>query len=483
MTLQEVLDGVCVVEKKGIYNVKICGVQMNARAVNCGDLFICLRGIRVDGHNFAREAEQNGAVALVVERFVDSDLPQVLVKNSRIAMSRIASNFYGRPSKKLKIIGVTGTNGKTTVCHMIESILKIDGKKVGIIGTLGARFCDRVIAPTLTTPDPICLHRILAEMVECGVEYVAMEVSAHAIDLHKIDDVAFEVGVFTNFSRDHLDYFSKIERYSDVKTSFFTCRKIDFCVLNGDDALGREISKKIENKSVCYGVEQPADAFAVNINANKDGLTYFINLFDSLYQIHIPVVGRYNVYNSLAAAACAAYFGVKTNVIAHGLYVFGGADGRLCRVGEYRGGDIYVDYAHTPDGLKNTLISLSEVYDGRIICVFGCGGNRDEGKRSIMGEIAAEYANFSVVTSDNPRYEDPMMIIHAVESGFLRKCGKYVCIENRKMAIKYAINCLQEGDVLVVAGKGAEKYQEIMGINYPFCDEMVIKDALKEQIK
>lgn len=483
MTVLDVLGGVSLLDKKGSLNVKITGVTMDARAVEEGGLFLCLRGNHADGHDFWREAEGNGAVALVVERFVESELPQVLVENTRIAMSRIAANFYGKPSEKLKVIGVTGTNGKTTVCHMIESILKTDGKKVGIIGTLGARFCGREIAPTLTTPDPLCLHKILAEMLECGVEYVAMEVSAHAIDLHKIDDVKFEVGVFTNFSRDHLDYFSKMDRYAKTKMDFFTDRVIDFCVLNGDDALGLEIAKKTDNKSVFYGIEQPADAFAVNIEAKKEGLSYFINLFDSLYQIHIPVVGRFNVYNSLAAAACTAYFGVKTNVIAHGLYVFYGAEGRLRRVATYRGGDVYIDYAHTPDGLKNTLQSLKEVCDGRLLCVFGCGGNRDEGKRSIMGEIAGECADFLVITSDNPRYEDPMSIIHAVEGGVLNKKGKYVCIENRKTAIKYALNYLQNGDVLVIAGKGAEKYQEIMGIFYPFCDETVVHEGIREQEK
>jgi len=458
--------------------VCVRGLSDDSRFVKQGDLFFCRYGEHYDTHEFAEEAARRGAVALVCEREVDVDLPQILVDDAREAMAVIGGTFYGEPSKALKIIGITGTNGKTTVSYMLASILRGAGKSVGIIGTLGIYYGKKAIAPELTTPDPLYLQKTLADMQKSGVEYVVMEVSAHALYYKKDAAIRYEACVFTNFSQDHLDFFYSMDAYAEAKKRLFASKKCRLCILNGDDDLGRKIGGQRNAETVFYGLNTPCDAFAIVEEENALGTEFVLNILDDLGRVRLPMMGRHNVYNALAAATCARALGFSMEKIERGLSSLTPVKGRLERIGEYRGAQIFVDFAHTPDGLEKTLTELRKFVSGRLICVFGCGGNRDQAKRPKMGGTVARLADFAVLTSDNPRYEDPMDIISHIESGYRKVSSRYVIVPDREKAIEYAVAILREGDILLVAGKGGERYQEIMGIKYLLSDDDIIKKQI-----
>ena len=459
---------------------EIRGVCTDSRQVSEGDLFVCLSGGTNDGHDFARQAVSAGAAALAVERELDLPVPQIVVGSGRSAACDISAAFYGHPERRLKIIGVTGTNGKTTTAHMLASILTAAGKECGIIGTLGVRYGGKHFESALTTPDPVSLYKILADMAESGVEYVVTEVSAHALYFGKTDAISFETGVFTNFTEDHLDFFGTMEKYAAAKERLFERGRCRIAVLNSDDAEGRKIAQSCPN-AFSYGLENPADVFAVDIREGFEGSTFVINLFDELYEIRLHMTGLHNVYNALAAAECARLLGVSLPVIAQGLDALPRVDGRLEHVARAGGADIFVDFAHTPDGLEKSLSALRRNCTGRLICVFGCGGNREVQKRPLMGEISARLADFSVLTSDNPRYEDAFDIILDIEAGVRRVTDEYVIVPDRESAIGYALDLLRAGDVLLVAGKGGERYQEVMGVRHVYSDVDAIKKLLSAQ--
>ena len=456
---------------------EIRGVCADSRQVSEGDLFVCLSGGKNDGHDFAPQAVAAGAAALAVERELDLPVPQIVVQNGRSAVCDISAAFYGHPEQKLKIIGITGTNGKTTTAHMLASVLTAAGKECGIIGTLGVRYGGKQYESSLTTPDPVSLYKILADMAESGVEYAVMEVSAHALYFGKTDAICFEAGIFTNLTEDHLDFFGTMEEYAAAKERLFERGRCRIAVINSDDAEGRKIAQKCPN-AFSYGLENPADVFAVDIREGFDGSTFVINLFDELYEIRLHMAGMHNVYNALAAAECARLLCVSLPVIAQGLDALPRVDGRLEHVAHAFGADIFVDFAHTPDGLEKSLSALRRNCTGRLICVFGCGGNREVQKRPVMGEISARLADFSVLTSDNPRYEDAFDIILNIEEGVRRATDEYVIVPDRESAIGYALDLLQAGDVLLVAGKGGERYQEVMGVRHAYNDVNVIKNLL-----
>lgn len=480
MTVNDLIKKTKTVEIIGDIDVDITGIKIDSNLVVEGDLFICLRGSKKDGHDYVKRAQNYGAKAIVCERKLNTYLPQIVVKNSRVALSEIAREFYCEPDKKLKIIGVVGTNGKTTTSYMIKQILDKAGHKVGLIGTLGVFYNDKVIAPSLTTPDPLELYKIFSDMVFCGVEYVVMEVSAHAIYLDKVKGINFEVGLFTNFSQDHLDFFGDMKRYKEAKLKFFKQNKINYVVTNSDDVVGREICT-FNTKSITYGIENPADVFAIDVIEKQNGCAFVINLFDCVYDLRIKTVGIFNVYNALCASCACALLGVKTDDVISAIKEFKGVDGRLEKVLD-KPFKIFIDYAHTPDGLEKSLTALKQFCKKRLICVFGCGGNRDANKRYIMGKISGERADFTIITSDNPRYEEPMEIICQIERGVYSKSKKFVCIENRVSAISYAINMANEGDVILIAGKGAEKYQEILGIKHEYNDKDTVKEILRREL-
>ena len=380
------------------------------------------------------------------------------------------------------VIAVTGTNGKTTTAYMLRSILKEAGKRVGIIGTLGAFFEEHEWQFGLTTPDPIQLQSVLASMQRLGAEYVVMEASAHALYYEKLSGIRFSACIFTNLSQDHLDFFKTMSAYKSAKLKLF--EDCPIAVLNGDDETGRSISRLREReggKTVLYGLHTPTDAFAVITREGLNGTECMLNVNDKLCKVRLSLVGRHNVYNALASATCAVELGLDVGAVASGLKKLKRVKGRLERVAQYHGADVYVDFAHTPDGLEKSLEALRQHTKGRLVCLFGCGGNRDREKRALMGEIASKKSDFSVLTSDNPRYEDPLDIISEIEKGYRRFGCRYVVVPDRARAIEYALDFLVQGDVLLIAGKGGEDTQEIMGIKYPFDDQTVVEKLTSSQ--
>lgn len=477
MKLSELTKYLEVKETVNFVDMEINGICADSRTLQRGNLFVCYNGKTFDSHSLIGEIEKAGAGAVVCEKKLNSNLPQIIVDNGREAVTGLARAFYGFADKKLKIIGVTGTNGKTTTTYMLNSIFRAAGKKTGIIGTLGISYGEKFISPELTTPDPVFLHSIFADMVNTGVEFVFMEVSAHALYYNKIDGIEFSVAIFTNCTQDHLDFFGNMEQYSESKKLLFKNGRYDYAVINSDDNLGMELLKTCKN-SVSYGLKNPADVFAVDINENVDGTSFIINLMDELYEVQLSLPAIHNVYNAMAAATCAKILGIKISLIVKGLKNLKKVDGRLEKVAKYNGADIFVDFAHTPDGLEKTLQSLKKLCKGKLYCLFGCGGNRDKTKRPIMGGIAAKYADFCIITSDNPRFEDPYDIITEIEQGVKPYGTKYVTVTEREVATEYAIRLLEKDDILLVAGKGGEHYQDIMGIKHSYDDNTVIKKII-----
>lgn len=461
----------------GNAEIEVCGLCTDSQSVKEGDLFFCYRGKENDSHEFAYEAVERGAVALVCEQTLELPVTQVIVKDARSAIATLARTFYGYADKKLKIVAVTGTNGKTTTTYMLESIFKKANLSAGVIGTLGIGYADKFISPELTTPDPVFLHRVLKDMYDCGVKYVFMEVSAHALYFDKIKGLNFEAGVFTNCTQDHLDFFGNMTDYANCKKLLFKKGRCKYAVVNADDKLGQSIMAESEN-CISFGLKNPSDVFCVDIEEKINGTNFVINLFDELYEINLNIPALHNVYNAMAASVCAKILGINTETIAKGLSDLKRVSGRLERVAKYNGADVFVDFAHTPDGLEKSLQALRKLCTGKLYCVFGCGGNRDKSKRPIMGEIAGKNSDFCVITSDNPRFEDPYDIITQIEQG-IKKTGKsYVTVTDRETATEYAIKLLNKGDILLIAGKGGEYYQEIMGIKHSYNDNEVIKKII-----
>lgn len=483
MYLSKLIEKITVKEKLFCeQDIEIKGLCMDSRLCQAGDLFICIKGEKTDGHCYAEQAAQNGAIAFVTTEKLSLKAPQILVDDSRETVGLLADTFFGEPSNDLKIIGITGTNGKTTTAYMLKSILQSAQKKTGIIGTLGIVYGDKKIEPTLTTPDPIYLQSVLADMRDCGVEYVVMEVSAHALYYQKDSGLRFSACIFTNFTQDHLDFFQCMDNYKNAKMRLFDNEKCPVAIVNGDDDTGREIAKaRLNAKTVFYGMDTPTDAFAVITYEGLYGIEFVLNIMDKLSRISLSLLGKHNVYNALAASVCATELGISLAEVAEGLRTLKKVNGRLEYLRQYNGADIFVDFAHTPDGLKKSLECLLPHTQGRLICVFGCGGNRDTLKRIPMGEAVARKSHFSVLTSDNPRYEDPLDIISQMEKGYRRFSSNYVVVPDRRKAIEYALDLLSEGDVLLVAGKGGEKYQEVMGIKYDFNDKDVIEELIKQK--
>lgn len=479
MELKNLLENVSVKKIIGNTNIQIENLCCDSNAVNKNSLFFCINGTKTDGHDFAKQACNHGAVALVCERELKVNATQIIVENARESMREFANEFYGRADKRLKIIGVTGTNGKTSTANLIYQILKNAGKNCAVIGTIGTFYADKFIEPSLTTPDPIELNKQLSDIVVSGVEYVVMEVSAHALYFEKLKNIHFTAVVFTNFTQDHLDFFGDMNKYKQAKLKLFREYDFNYAVINADDPIGIGLCSEIEN-SYSYGIENPSDVFAIRIKESKNGTEFIINLFDSVNAVKTPLVGKFNVYNAMAALTVVALLGIDAETAVEGINKANAVSGRVEQI--YSGAyTVFVDYAHTPDGLRKTLIALKRICKGRLICVFGCGGNRDKYKRSEMGKISGEIADFTVITSDNPRYEEPMEIMCDIEKGMLSVCKKYVLIQDRTDAIEYALNYLRPKDILVIAGKGCENYQEILGVKRMYNDKDTVKELLRRK--
>jgi UDP-N-acetylmuramoyl-L-alanyl-D-glutamate--2,6-diaminopimelate ligase len=471
------------VQVLGYEHQDVTSLCTDSRKVEKGALFFCIRGLRIDAHDYAQQAVDAGAVALVVERRLDIDCAQILVPDVREALSYIAAEFYGNPARQLKLVGVTGTKGKTTTSFLIKSILESAGHKVGLIGTVCSMIADREIPANLTTPDPIDFQRLIRRMADEGMEYVVMEVSAHALALKRIEGMVFDVAGFTNLSQDHLDFFKDMEAYLETKLRLFTpdmCRR---AVINVDDERVGPALKNLEIPAIAVGIRSPAEVYANDIEIGERGLSYRLTFHKrATVDVELRMAGIFNVYNSLMAAAMCDQLGIEPSHIKKGLESVKGVPGRIELLETETLYRVILDYAHSPDSLENILKTVRQTTKaGRVIALFGCGGDRDHEKRPIMGEIGGRLADFCVLTSDNPRSEDPDAILEEIEKGIRRvENARYVVIENRRLAIAYALQMARPGDVVVLAGKGHETYQEIKGVKHPFDEKVVVRELLEK---
>lgn len=460
---------------------EIASMSLDSRKQLDRGLYFCIPGARYDGHSFAPQALENGAKALVVTRFLDLDVPQVKVKNVRAAMSHMAAEFYGHPDREMKLLGVTGTKGKTTTSYLIKAIMEEAGFKTGLIGTTGNMIGQEYIKSEFTTPEPIDFFATLRAMRDAGVSVVSMEVSAHAIEMGRLAGVHFEAGCYTNLSQDHLDLFGTMEKYFECKKSFFRPEWISNAAINVDDDTSKAILKDIAVPHSTFGICNNADIFARDIEITENGVRFIMKLFDvDEYPVHLQLTGMFNVYNALAAAAVGLIMGVQPEIVTRALGKVTRVPGRAEVLPTMTPYKVILDYSHSPDALENILKAVREFARGRVISLFGCGGDRDALKRPIMGEISGRLADYSILTSDNPRTEDPMEILKAIEKGIKPTNGKYTVIENRREAIRCALKMGRDGDIIVLAGKGHETYQEIMGVKRPFDEKVVVAELLKE---
>ncbi len=482
MKLQDMLrDLPMETQTRGDMSLDIGSLTLNSREKLNSGLFFCIPGARFDAHDFAAQAVENGCVALVVNRFLPLDVPQVRVEHTRTAMAYMAAAFYGYPSRGMKLVGITGTKGKTTTSYMLKSICEQAGFRCGLIGTTGNMIGDRRIESHLTTPDPIEMQRTLRQMADEGVQIVCMEVSAHAIDMKRLAGMTFEVGCYTNLSQDHLDYFHTMENYFETKKKFFTEGYVLNAALNADEETSESIRKDLTVPNLTYGICVDADLFARDIEITEQGVSFEVQL-QGMHKlpVKLQMTGMFNVYNALAAASCAMILGISTEDIRLGLEKIASVPGRIEMLETHTPYKVILDYSHSPDALKNILETVRQFARNRVIAVFGCGGDRDQGKRPLMGEIGGLLADCCILTSDNPRTEDPYAILRAVEEG-IKPTGKpYEVIENRREAIRRALSMGEEGDIIVLAGKGHETYQEIQGVRYPFDEKVVVRELLEE---
>jgi len=465
MELCDVLENVeYEIIQYGKKSLDILGVTIDSRNVGEGFVFVCISGFNSDGHDFIESAANNGATVVVCQRedvHFPPDITAVLVKSTRHALNTLAGNFYGNPAKRMRIIGVTGTNGKTSVTYFLEKILEECGYTVGIIGTSGIVAKGEVLNikyKTSTTPDTIELHAIFAEMAMRGVNYVLMEVTSHALALDKVGSVSFDAGIFTNFTQDHLDFHKTMENYLKAKASLF-----DICalgIINADDVASAGFLKEYARiDMLSYGINN-GDYLAKNIEFSAEGTSFDVehNGITSRFTLNVP--GRFTLYNALACIATALEINMPLEKVISGVSKITGVPGRLQSVSNKRGISVIIDYAHTPDAIENIIKTVREFTKGRIITLFGCGGDRDREKRPIIGKISGKLSDFCVLTSDNPRNEVPENIIEEIEKGIITTGTDYIKETDRKKAIFAALEMAKSGDSVILAGKGSEDYQE-----------------------
>ncbi|AOZ91679.1 UDP-N-acetylmuramoyl-L-alanyl-D-glutamate--2,6-diaminopimelate ligase [Paenibacillus crassostreae] len=475
----------------GSGDITVSGIQTDSRKVSSGDLFICLPGHTVDGHLYAEQAKENGAVALVVDHQLDIELPQLIVKDCRFAMAVIADSFFGSPSKQMKVIGITGTNGKTTTSYLIEKIMNDHGVKTGLIGTIQMSYGGRTFPMSGTTPEALELQRSFHDMAVSGTRCCVMEVSSHALEQGRVKGTDFHTTVFTNLTQDHLDYHHSMEDYRSAKGLLFARMgnafqgspdKRKFAVLNADDPASSYFKKLTSSEVITYGMEDGADVRATQISISSQGTEFHVDSFRGSTDIKLKMVGKFNVYNALAAITATLLEGIELEEIKRSLETLAGVDGRVESVDAGQPFAVIVDYAHTPDGLENVLKTVKEFAQGRVLTVFGCGGDRDKTKRPLMGKISAKYSDMIFVTSDNPRTEDPEAILKDIELGLIEdqvSSDSYQLIVDRRAAIQKAIDMASPEDVVLIAGKGHETYQKIGQMTLDFDDRVVAKEAIR----
>lgn len=488
MELKRILIGLEHLKAKGNLSIDITNIASDSREIKQGGMFIAIKGFETDGHNYIDAAIENGAKVIMVQDGIDlkslnipDDVTLIVSENTRYALAICSSNFYDNPSKKFKLVGVTGTKGKTTTTFMIKSILEKQGKKVGLVGTIAIYIGDKKLEDSdRTTPESVKLQQIFAQMVEEKVDVVIMEVSSQSLKLDRVAGCDFDIGVFTNLSEDHIsekehpnmqDYFeSKLKLFDMCKTGF----------VNIDDLYGVKVaSLKDKCEIITYGIDNSCKILAKDITTTNSSVDFKVKIGDRNERVKVGIPGRFTVYNTLAAICVAQKLGATAENIKEALLDIK-VPGRSELIPNKKDLTIMLDYAHSPESLQNILSAVKSFTKGKVISLFGCGGDRDPGKRPIMGEISGKIADFTIITSDNPRTEDPEKIVKQIEEGIKKTNGKYTCIVDRVEAIKYAISIATKRDIIVLAGKGHEPYQEINHIKHPFDERIIVKEIMDE---
>lgn len=493
MKLKELASQLAVSRMTGDDSIEITGIEIDSRKVKQGDLFICVTGKTgiADRHLYAAQAVRNGASAIVVQHDVDVDAPKLFVKDTWDALAVLSCHLYGYPSREMKLIGVTGTNGKTTTTTLIEHIFSNQGLTTGLIGTGHTKIGAETFETVGTTQDAHELQRNLAKMRDIGTDCCIMEVSSHGLDLGRVKGCSFRTAIFTNLTQDHLDYHGTMEAYQAAKGLFFSRLGNDYsgnpaehryAVLNADEQASADFAKQTAAQVITYGIDEEADVRAENIRFSSKGTSFRCATFRGAIEFHLKLVGKFNVYNALAAVTAALLEGIPLEAVKSSLESVQSVEGRMEVVDAGQPFLVLVDYAHTPDGLENALSTIRQFAEGKVYCVFGCGGDRDRTKRPLMGKVSAAYSDYVYVTSDNPRTENPDRILEdivpgLVEAGWTR--DRFETVVDRREAIGRAIAAAQPHDVILIAGKGHETYQDVMGIKHDFDDREVAKAAIR----
>lgn len=483
MKIVDLLAGLSYEFVSGEKDIEINNPQYDSRKVKDGDVFFAITGFSTDGHKFIPKAVENGAKVVVIERDVEliEGVTYIKVDNGRKALAMASCNFYDHPSRKMKLIGITGTNGKTTSAFMIKGILEAAGYKVGLIGTIANYIGNEELHAERTTPESLELQELFSKMVDAGVDYCVMEVSSHSLDLYRVYGTQFEEGIFTNLTQDHLDFHKTFENYYKAKAKLFNISKNS--IINVDDEYGKRLIKEVTmnntSKVTTYSIEEGSDLKGENIDLEATGMIFHLEINSEMKKVCLSIPGRYNVYNALGCIGAALNEGIHIDVIIDALAMVT-VPGRCenLTLGMNSEFQVIRDYSHTPDSLKNILENLRELTTGRLICIFGCGGDRDKTKRPIMGEIGTELSDLAIITSDNPRSEDPYAILHDIVAGVKKE--NYKVIENREAAIKEALQMAKKGDIIVIAGKGHETYQVLKNETIHFDEKEVVLKLMKE---
>jgi UDP-N-acetylmuramoyl-L-alanyl-D-glutamate--2,6-diaminopimelate ligase len=512
MELTKLMEGVEIKKMTGESRKEIKGVAYHSHQVRKGYLFAAIRGLKVDGHQYIEDALQRGAETVLLEE--ERKVPRgtaILVPNSRMALARIAANFYGNPSSRINLIGVTGTNGKTTITYLLESIFKKARHPAGVIGTINYHYGQTVVSAPNTTPESLDLQRILAEMVDEGITHVIMEVSSHGLDLDRIHGCQFDGAIFTNLTQDHLDFHPTMNHYFESKKKLFSDYLMKspkarrFAVTNQDDPRGEAIVEGVDVPVFRYGLGPSCQISADQVTFTLEGLSCRVKTPGGLFPLQSQLIGGFNLHNIMAAVSTGVAMDIPLETMKDGIESMTGVSGRLERVENQKGIHVFVDYAHTPDALERSLMGLTSILEEKrrawpqteekVITVFGCGGDRDRTKRPLMGEVAARLSDLVVLTSDNPRTEDPLAIVDEAEKGVQktglerwapgelkawRKKKGYCKVPDRREAIRTAVRLARPSDVVLIAGKGHEDYQIIGTKKFPFDDRVEVKRALEE---
>lgn len=487
--LNELLSVLDTISIQGKREKTIQGIAYDSRLVEPGSVFVAIRGFKSDGHDFINEAVKKGAVAIVREGdipkedmdFTKKDITDILVPDSREALALLSTRFYDYPSKKMKLIAITGTNGKTTVSYLIDSILRNHGFRVGVIGTISYRYHDLVLPAPQTTPESLDLQYLLRDMADKGIDFCILEASSHALELKRLLGCEFNIAIFTNLGQDHLDFHENQDVYFKAKARLFTDYPIETGIINRDDPCFERLLNSFSGKPLTYGLEK-GDIIAENIVYSQNGISFTAKAGKGRLKIKSRLLGHYNVYNILAAVGAGISHNIGSEEIKKGIESVTVIPGRFEKIEEGQDFIVAVDFAHTEDALKNLLLSARNITKKRLILVFGCGGDRDRSKRPLMGRVAAMLSDFAIITSDNPRTEDPEKIIGEIEKGFQEagdKRGEYITIKDREEAISKALGLASSGDTVLIAGKGHEPYQIIGTKKRKFDDKEIAREALR----